>query len=147
LANDKVEIFGNTITDNRSANVIIAAGSTVDITGDDDPNFNQFPEGISIYDNMISGGGDAPDGIIAVLQLIVFPEGGSVPGIVWDGVVDDAKLVDGVLPETDRICVQQPDVELLNADAGNGFAAPSVQPADAFACTLEPLPEVRLPWE
>ncbi len=43
LANDKIEIFGNTITDNRSANIAIAEGATVSITGEDDPNFDSFP--------------------------------------------------------------------------------------------------------
>lgn len=145
LANDKVEIFGNTITDNRSSNVIIAAGSTVDITGEDDPNFDMYPEGLAVFDNEISGGGDGPDGIIGVLQAIVSPDGGSIPGIVWDGVVDAAKLVDGAQVPSDRICIQQPGVQVLTADAGNDFAAPAVEAAEAYDCVLERLPAVELP--
>ena len=145
LANDKVEIFGNTIADNRSANLAIAAGGTVDITGEDDPNFDSYPEGIAIYDNEIVGGGDEPDGIIAALQPIVLPDGGSIPGIVWDGAVDAAKLVDGAQAPTDRLCIQQPGVEVLNADAANGFAAAKIEPSEAYDCMLEPLPAVELP--
>ena len=144
LANDKVEIFNNTITDNASANIAIAAGATVDITGEEDPNFDSFPEGIAIYDNEISGGGDEPDGIVAALQSIV-PDGGNIPGIVWDGSVDAAKLVDGAQAPTDLICIQQPGVEVLNADVANGFAGATVQPSEAYDCTLEPLPAVELP--
>ena len=145
LANDRVEVFGNTLTDNRSSNVVIAAGGTVDITGEDDPNFDSYPEGIAIYDNEISGGGDEPDSIIAALQPIVLPDGGNVPGIVWDGAVDETKLVDGTVVAENRICIQQPGVEVLNADAANGFAAPSIVPAEAYECTLEPLAPVELP--
>jgi len=144
LANDKIEIFGNTITDNRSANIAIAAGATVSITGEDDPNFDSFPEGIAIYDNEISGGGDEPDGIIAALQSVV-PDGGNIPGIVWDGSVDAAKLVDGAQAPTDLICIQQPGVEVLNADVANGFAGATVEPSEAYDCKLEPLPAVELP--
>jgi parallel beta-helix repeat protein len=145
LANDKVEIFGNTIADNRSANVAIAAGGTVDITGEDDPNFDSYPEGIAIYDNEISGGGDDPDGIIAALQPVVLPDGGNIAGIVWDGAVDPAKLVGGAQAPTDRLCIQQPGVEVLNADAANGFAAARIEPSENYDCMLEPLPAVELP--
>ena len=145
LANDNVEIFGNTLTDNRSSNVVIAAGGTVDITGEDDPNFDSYPEGIAIYDNEISGGGDEPDSIIAALQPIVLPDGGNIPGIVWDGAVDEAKLVDGAIVAENQICIQQPGVEVLDADAANGFAAPSIVPAEDYDCTLEPLAGVELP--
>ena len=123
----------------------IAAGGTVDIVGEDDPNFDSFPEGIAIYDNEISGGGDAPDGIVAALQPLVLPDGGNIPGIVWDGAVDETKLVDGAQVPTDLICMQQPGVEVLNADAANGFAAPTIEPTEAYDCTLEPLPAVELP--
>ena len=145
LANDKIEIFGNTIADNRSANIAIAAGGTVGITGEEDPNFDSFPEGIAIYDNEISGGGDETDGIIAVLQSIALPDGGNIPGIVWDGSVDPAKLVDGAQADTDRICIQQPGVEVLNADAANNFAGASIAPSEDYDCKLEPLPAVELP--
>ena len=145
LANDKVEIFNNTLTDNRSSNLIIAAGGTVDITGEDDPNFDSYPEGIAIYDNVITGGGDGPDSIIAALQPIVLPDGGDIPGIVWDGAIDEAKLVDGMVVPENRICIQQPGVEVMNADAANGFAAPRIEPTEAYDCTLEPLPATEIP--
>lgn len=139
LANDLVEIFDNRISDNRSSNVIVASGPTVNITGD---NFDGFPEGIYIHDNEISGGGDDPDAILRVLGSLLNPEE-PLPGIVWDGGLDEAKLVDGApLPEN-RICVQQPGIDVLNADGVNGFAAPRID-TEAVDCTLEPLEAVVL---
>ena len=143
MANDRVEIFGNTIADNQSANVAITSSFTVDISGDADPLFDGYPEGIYIHDNEFSGGGDQPDAILAALHTIVFPDGGVLPDVVWDGVVDEAKLVDGAQRPEDRVCVQETDVEVLNADAGNGFAAPTIG-IDAYDCTLEPLAPVEL---
>jgi len=143
MANDRVEIFGNTIADNQSANVAITSSFTVDISGEDDPLFDGYPEGIYIHDNEFSGGGDQPDAILAALHTIVFPDGGVLPDVVWDGVVDEAKLVDGAQRPEDRVCVQETDVEVLNADAGNGFAAPTIG-IDAYDCTLEPLAPVEL---
>ena len=91
----------------------------------------------------ISGGGDEPDAILAALHTIVFPDGGVLPDIVWDGAVDQAKLVDGAQRPEDRLCVQETDAEVLNADAANGFAAPTIG-VDEFDCTLEPLDPVEL---
>ena len=60
-----------------------------------------------------------------------------------DGVVDPAKLVDGAQRPEHRLCVQEADAEVLNADAGNGFAAPTIG-VDEFDCTLEPLEPIEL---
>ena len=143
MANDLVEVFGNRIADNRSANVAVTSSFTVDISGEDDPLFDGYPEGIYIHDNEFAGGGDQPDGILAALHAVVFPDGGVLPDIVWDGVVDPAKLVDGAQRPEDRLCVQETDSEVLNADAANGFAMPTIGVAE-FDCTLDPLETVEL---
>ena len=143
MANDDVEIFDNRISDNRSANIIVTSSYTVGFGGDDDPTFDGYPEGIYIHDNELSGGGDDPDGILRVLGLILNGGEENLPGIVWDGFFDSAKLVDGeILPE-DRICVQEDEVEVLNADGGNDFAAPLVDNAP-HDCTLNELEPVVL---
>ena len=105
--------------------------------------FDGYPEGVSIHDNEFSGGGDQPDAILAALHSIVFPNGGALPDIVWDGVVDQAKLVEGAQRPEDRLCVHETDAEVLNADAANGFAAPTIG-IEGFDCTLEPLESVEL---
>jgi len=143
MANDLVEIFGNSIADNQSANIVVTSSATVGITGEDDPLFDGYPEGIYIHDNELSGGGDDPASILDALQTIVFPDGGALPDIVWDGAVNEAELVEGAQRPEDRLCVQETDAEVLNADAANGFAAPTIG-VDAYDCTLEPLSPVEL---
>lgn len=144
MSNDLVEIFGNRIHDNRSSNIIVTSGATVGFGGEDDPDFDGFPEGVYIHDNELSGAGFEPDGILNVLQVLLYGgEEGALPDVVWDGALDEAKLVDGApLPE-DRICVQETGVEVLNADGGNGFAAPVIDTA-AHDCVLESLDPVVL---
>ena len=145
MANDQVEVFENTIEDNRSSNIIVASSFTVDIDGEGDPIFDGYPEGIYIHDNQLSGGGNEPDGILAALKAIAFPDGdGALPSVVWDGATDPAKLVNGELADENRFCVQQPDAEVINADASNGFAQPTIDNAP-FDCTLEPLPSIEIP--
>ena len=145
MANDNVEIFGNRIADNRSANIIVTSSFTIGLGGEDDPEFDGYPEGVYIHDNDLSGGGDDPDSILRVLYLTLYGGEGSLPDIVWDGSLDEAKLVDGAPVDADRICVQEAEgIEVLNADAGNGFAAPGVDTDGTFDCTLTPLDPVEL---
>lgn len=143
MANDHVEIFNNRIHDNRSANVIITSSFTIGLGGEDNPEFDGYPEAVYVHDNDLSGGGDDPDGLLSALSVIAFGPGGVLPDIVWDGGVDEAKLVDGAPLDDDRICVQEPGADVINADAANGFAAPEVQ-TEAFDCTLDALDPVEL---
>lgn len=145
LSNDRVEIFDNTFVDNGSGHVIVAAGSTVGFTGEGDPDYDFYPEGIHVHDNSYEGGGTNPDSILLALQTILFgDEGGALPQIVWDGVVDEAKLVDGAVAPENRLCVEEQEgVQVVNADAANGFATPTIDVAP-FDCTLEPLPAIEL---
>lgn len=143
MANDDVEIFGNTIHDNRSANVIVTSSFTIGIGGEDDPDFDGYPEGVFVHDNDLAGGGDDPDGILRVLKLSLFGDDGNLPHVVWDGAFDEAKLVDGEPAAEDRLCVQEADAEVLNADAGNNFAGAGID-NERFVCELEPLTPVEL---
>ncbi|MDA0694460.1 MAG: hypothetical protein O2851_07485, partial [Proteobacteria bacterium] len=58
------------------------------------------------------------------------------------GYIDQNKFVDGELPPALRICISD-EVEVLNADAPNGFTSPSLVGAD-MRCELEPLTPVTL---
>ena len=62
--------------------------------------------------------------------------------IVWDGYVDEEKMIDGSLPDDLRLCVT--DAQVVNADAPNGFSSPHVADSALFDCTLEPRPAVEL---
>ena len=144
MANDDVEIFDNRIADNRSANVIVTSSFTIGLGGEDDPSFDGYPEGVYVYDNEFTGGGEDPDSILRVLHLALYGGEDALPDIVWDGAVDAAKLTDGELDVSDRLCVQQPGAEVLNADAGNNFAAAGVSETELFDCVLDKLDPVEL---
>lgn len=142
-SNDKVEIFGNSIKNNRTANIII---SSVYSTGYNDLNkadgFDPYPESIYIYDNEFVGGGNKPDGTdLKLLKTVKFGPTGAFPDILWDGFFDAGKLVDGKPKEEDRICVQNDGVELFNADGPHEYKNPSMADMSAHDCVLPKLPK------
>lgn len=144
MANDRVEIFENRISDNRSANVIVASAFVVGLDGGGaDPEFDGYPEGVYIHDNEYSGGGDDPDSILRVLKILLYGEDESLPNVVVDGFVDESKFVDGAIVPENRICVQEPGSEVLNADGSNDFAGARVD-TEAHDCALEALQPVAL---
>jgi parallel beta-helix repeat protein len=145
-SNDKVEIFGNNIKDNRTSNIII---SSIYMAGyqdmDQQSGFDGYPEGIYIYDNVFEGGGNSPDGMdLKALKTLKFGMSGSLPDILWDGYLDTAKLVDGKSQNSDKICVDNGDVQILNADGPNDFKNPDLVDMADHRCTLEKLPEISL---
>ncbi|HEU4662852.1 MAG TPA: parallel beta-helix domain-containing protein [Dokdonella sp.] len=146
-SNDRVEIFDNDIADHRTANVIVSSYFSTNYynkTGVD-PNYNPYPKGIFIYGNRFKGGGDSPDGMdLKILKSAVYGVTGHFPDIVWDGYVDAKALVDGLPPPADRICVQNGDVGVLNADGPGSYKNPSTD-TKPYQCTLDKLPAVVLP--
>ncbi len=143
-SNDNVEIFNNRIADNKTANIIV---SSVYSTGYDDyeagDDFDPYPEGIYIYDNDITGGGDSPDGLdLKALKVAMFGLKGSLPDVLWDGYIDEAKFIDGAPAPGDRICIQNGETAMLNADGPNGFKNPAMVEASTYNCTLEKLAPV-----
>ncbi|NNC38990.1 MAG: hypothetical protein HKN36_06335 [Hellea sp.] len=145
-SNDKVEIFDNDIRDNKTANVII---SSVYSTGYDGmskaESFDPFPEGIFIYGNKFSGGGESPDGLeLGGLKMIMFGKDGAFPDILWDGFADPEKMVDGEITLEHRICVQNGDIQILNADGPNGFKNPAILDGEKITCELPKLGETKV---
>ncbi len=144
-SNDNVEIFDNVISDNQTGNIIISSLFTTgyqDISAAD--TFDPYPEGIFIYDNTFSGGGDAPDTPELALALsLMFSDEGRLPDIIWDGFADEAKYVDGTMPDALKICIDNGDVGILNANGPSGFTEPSTD-MTPFACTLDKLPAITL---
>jgi parallel beta-helix repeat protein len=143
-SNDKVEIFGNEITDNKTANVIISSYFSTNYYNKRgvDPHYNPYPKGIFVYDNRFSGGGDSPDGVkLKMLKASVYGINGRFPDIVWDGYVDEKALVNGLPPETDRICIQNGNVGVLNADGPHDYGKPSTD-TKPYQCTLPKLPPI-----
>ncbi len=100
MATDNVEVFGNTFRDNNTSHVAIISFTT---TGNeyDDPQYDPIAEGIALHDNTFEGGGTAPEGQLAetIEPMIGLP----FPDIIYDGVIDESKLVDGELPAEYRV--------------------------------------------
>ena len=70
LANDQVEIFGNTFRDNGTAHITVIGYGVAEMLGgfeSDDPLHDRYSESIFIHDNTYEGGGDAPDPDLAGL--------------------------------------------------------------------------------
>lgn len=144
-SNDLVEIFDNEISDNQTGNIIVSSLHTTGYSEESaSASFDAYPEGIYIYGNTFSGGGDAPDTpeLQMALQLM-FGEEGRLPDIIWDGYYDEAKMVDGQMPEALKICIDNGDVGVLNANGPSGFMQPSTD-TSPFECSLEKLPAVDL---
>lgn len=144
-SNDAVEIFNNEISDNKTGNVIISSLFTTgysDKTTSD--SFDPYPESIYIYGNTFSGGGNDPDTEdLAMARVGLFGADGRLPDIIWDGFFDADKMVDGVMPDALRICVDNGEAAVLNANGPSGYTAPSMDQS-AYQCTLEKLPAVDL---
>ncbi|WP_323761062.1 parallel beta-helix domain-containing protein [Maricaulis sp.] len=144
-ASDQVEIFGNVIADHRSANMIIAAlteaGQPILDVG---AGFDPYPETLHVHDNDFRGGGLNPDGLeLQVLRLVIAGPLGRMPDILWDGYLDPAKLVDGQMPDSLRICIDNGTADIVDADPQGGRASPRIV-TDAHRCTHPPLPAIHL---
>lgn len=148
-SNDNVEIFNNEIADNDTANVIVSsyymAGYYTDKSTQEA--FDPYPEGIYIYDNQFSGGGTSPDHIeLKALKLAKFGLGGSLPDVLWDGVANPEKMVDGEVPAELKLCIDNGDAGILNVDFSNDFENISTD-ITPHQCSLAKLPRIVLDFE
>ena len=83
-------------------------------------NFDPYPEGIYIHGNTFTAGGTAPqrDTLVA-LKRALFADS-HLPDVVWDGIVDQDKLVDGALPAELSLCIDNDDMVFVTAGEGGG---------------------------
>lgn len=140
MSNDDVEVFGNEIADNRTANVIIASHYSAGYEGKYKPSaaFDPYPERIHVHDNRFSGGGDSPDGLdLKALKLAMFGLRGRLPDVMWDGYANTKRA------QGPQICIRGAS-GVINADGPNKNKNPKADAAP-FDCTLPPLPAVALP--
>ncbi|WP_193164968.1 parallel beta-helix domain-containing protein [Microbulbifer hainanensis] len=148
-SNDNVEIFNNDIADNDTANVIVSsyfmAGYYSDKSTQKD--FDPYPEGIYIYGNHFTGGGTSPDQMeLKALKLAKFGLSGSIPDVLWDGVVDEKKMVDGKVPDELKLCIDNGDAGILNVDFPHDFKNVSTDIAP-HRCSLKKLPQIVLDFD
>lgn len=144
-SNDDVEIFDNDITGNKTANVIVSSVHSSGLSKEGmTADFDAYPEGIYIYGNRMADGGKNPDSAeLHALRIAMFGLTGAIPDVLWDGYVDEKKLVGGALPAALQLCVQNDGAEVLNVDAPNKYKNPALVTAD-HDCALEKLPPVEL---
>ncbi|TFW25278.1 hypothetical protein E4L98_09715 [Duganella callida] len=144
-SNSRVEIFDNDVSDNQTANVIISSYHSTGYYTEKGvaANYDPYPKAIYVYGNRFKGGGDAPDGLdLKTLKVAMYGLGGRFPDVLWDGYVDNKLMVNGKLPDDQRICVQD-NAEVLNADGPNKYKNPSKDSAP-FRCQLARLPPVTI---
>ena len=79
MANEKVEIFDNTFSDNRTAHVLLVAYAEPF----EDERYNPLPRDILVTGNSYEAGGYDPQGDLQMLAMLM---GGTLPDIVTDGV-------------------------------------------------------------
>ncbi len=146
-SNSKVEIFDNDVTDNQTANVIISSYFSTGYFTEKgvSPNYDPYPRAIFVYGNRFKGGGDSPDGLdLKALKIAMYGLSGHLPDVLWDGYIDPKVAVNGVLPADQRICIQNGDIGVLNADGPNKYKNPSTDVAP-YRCELPKLPAVSIP--
>lgn len=146
-SNDRVEIFGNEIKDNKTANIIIFSYFSRGNAGryEESKNFDPYPETIFIYDNSFSGGGNAPDTFeLQALKMVRYGIGQSLPDILWDGFANPAKSELGRLMGEYAICVQNAGALVLNMDGPNNNENVTTDPIP-YECAHEKMSAVVLP--
>jgi parallel beta-helix repeat protein len=144
-SNDQVEVFDNRIGNNNTANVIVSSLFSAEYSERETASvFDPYPERIYLYGNRFEPGGSAPDReALDELRRALFGDDGSLPDIVWDGIVDPAKAPDGVPPEQHALCIDNAGATFVNIDAANASQNPSTD-LSRHACQHSKLAPVAL---
>ncbi len=121
MANDQVEFFGNTVENNDSTGLLIVS-YLINQKPIKDEKYDPYCEAVYIHDNKFAKNGENPGGDLGkILGKIV---GTPFPDIMYDGMRDEKKLVDGNLPEDKRIRIRNNgDAGFVNFDGGSFTAA------------------------
>ena len=146
MANDRVEAFGNKFDGNVSAGCLIVSFLTAQRKYDD-AQYDPYPEAVHIHDNTFAGGGTDAHG--EFLKAFTDATGGSLPDIVFDGILDAAKLVDGSLPpELNFSIIDNGEATFVNLDLGQAFLGKEPSPSTdlaPFEASLPPVKAVVIP--
>jgi parallel beta-helix repeat protein len=119
MANRHVEVFDNQVENNQTSNLSIISYLATGNPYKQDPNYDPFCEAIYVHDNKFVGGGDKPSGRLGELMMAV-NGGKSLPDIVYDGIINPEKAVDGKLPPELAIRIQNNgDADFINCDLAN----------------------------
>lgn len=142
LANDQVEIHGNTIANHKSAGIALAARNTIDSTPANDPEFDPYPQAVYIHDNTFTNNGTDPQTLVKVVADGCAPDTAPNPAadIIWDGRIDPA--IEGGTPGS-VLCVKESAATFFMFDDEHQYMACSrdVTPNDCTVPALPPLPQ------
>jgi len=145
MATKHVDVFGNTIKDNHTGNVMLVSFYATD-EPIHDAAYDPYESSISVHNNQMSGGGTDPASLkVKVLALAI---GKPLPDILYDGVVDP-KMKDsaGRVVGEDRICIQNNGAAtFVDFDAAENYRHPD-RSLTAHNCSFAPLDPVDLPDE
>jgi len=148
IAAHQVEVFGNTIEDNQTANLAIISYLTTKLAYDD-PLYDPYADTVYIHDNQFRGGGTMPVdelGFLVVQALAtVLTAPIVVPDMVIDGYVNPELSNGGVLMPAYALCMQNNgDADFADIDVPDDYASVSFDlgPHD---CSHPALPAVTIP--
>ncbi|MBI2061221.1 MAG: right-handed parallel beta-helix repeat-containing protein [Nitrospirae bacterium] len=146
MANDNVEIFGNTIQDNDTAQLAVISYWVTQLAFKDmDAVYDPYPVKTFIHDNTFIGGGGNPDITkeIGIGMKVLFGSE-AVPDILYDGIKDPAR-------SSMEICLQNntdggfADLQLNPNDILDLSADRVIRDVAAFTCSRSALPAVSIP--
>ncbi len=116
LASRQVQVFDNKIKNNDSAGMSICSYLVTQKPFDKDPGYDPFCDSIYVHNNAFESNGTKPDGILGKLVTMAIGEK-TLPDIIYDGVIDPKKAVDGGLPKELAIIIRDNgDATFVNFD-------------------------------
>ena len=152
MATEIVEVFGNTIIDNKTAGTAIVSYF---ITEEEtkDTQYNPYTSSIYIHNNIYRRSSQIPtlDHDMGILLFFHFFR--EIPDIIYDGMPDPRYVGNnGLIPDSRRLCLSDNiDATYLNLELSNNFEswyspffADFNTDANECNCTQDPLPEVVL---
>ena len=152
MATEHVEVFKNTIIDNKTAGTTVVSYF---ITEEEtkDTQYNPYSSAIYIHDNVYWRQSQFPtlDHEIGILLFTHFFR--NIPDIIYDGMPDPQYFnTDGTIPESRKLCLKNnSNASYLNLDISSNFEswyspffADFIINEKECDCTQDPLPEVKL---
>ena len=122
LATSDVEIFNNTITNNRTLGTSVASYFITEIPIED-KEYDPYPKRVYIHNNIYKKESKGPklNSRFGKLMWLKFKK--DVPNIIYDGIPDEKLLGDnGVYSSEYQICIRDNENgDFANLDAANGF--------------------------
>jgi len=149
MATDNVEVFDNEIKENQTFG-IAAVSFLITQRPIKDPKYDPITEGISIHNNTFEKNGSKPSGTFG--KMISLALGPQLPDILYDGIVNPERMVDGKTPPELGMKIESNgeatftnfNLSMMTPEnIGAGKFKPDSDLAN-YARAMTPLPEVSL---